>query len=440
MTTAPAATSRSSTATVRALNVTPRLLGNDPYRWEDLHEYIAAGGYGTGITPADLLERIDATGLRGRGGAGFPLGTKLRTVREQGGTPIVVANGEEGEPGSVKDRHLMRTRPHLILDGLAHAAAIVGAKRGYAYVSDPASAASIRRALAEKPQPIMVVEVDPTYVAGEETAVVRFLNGGTALPVAKPPRPYERGVRGVPTLVSNVETLAHVALLAAGVDATDQLLMTISTRDTQPVLIETSTRTALGDLYAAAGCAGATGALLGGMFGGLIATDDGRAAPTDRTPTDRMPTDRMPTDRMTIDRTPVGNGAIYLLSPDDCPIDVAADALAYLGAESSRQCGVCVSGTRSLADAVAALRDGIAGEPEVANIARWAASLPGRGACGLLDAAARIAGSLGRHFESLVWAHVSAHCRECSASLRLGGGRFTVAPAHISSIPARRTP
>ena len=100
---------------------------------------------------ADLLARIEATDLRGRGGAGFPLATKLTSVAAQPAGPIVVANGEEGEPGSVKDRHLMRTRPHLILDGLARAAAIVGAERGFVYVSDPTPPARSERRWTNAP-------------------------------------------------------------------------------------------------------------------------------------------------------------------------------------------------------------------------------------------------------------------------------------------------
>jgi NADH:ubiquinone oxidoreductase subunit F (NADH-binding) len=381
---------------VRALDVPPLLLPAEPYRREDLQTYRATGGYAP--TSTDLLARVDETGLRGRGGAGFPLATKLKAVRDQPGTPIVVANGEEGEPGSVKDRYLLRTRPHLILDGLARVAEIVGADRRYVYVSDADAAASIRAALADNPQPVTVVEVAPAYVAGEETAVVRAIDGGPALPVAKPPRPFEHGVGGAPTLVSNVETLAHVALLAAGVDATDHVLLTLAP---ERALIETAATTTHGRL-------GIRTALLGGMFGGLA--------------------------RLSPDTSlSGGNGAIYVLGDDECPVDVAADALAYLGAESSRQCGVCVSATRSLADAVAALRDGTATETHVANIVRWAAGLPGRGACGLLDAAARIAGSLTTGFLPAVVQHVADDCPACIASSRRGGARFTVAVPHIRS-------
>ncbi|MGZ4510754.1 MAG: NADH-ubiquinone oxidoreductase-F iron-sulfur binding region domain-containing protein, partial [Mycobacterium sp.] len=119
---------------------------------EDLAAYRKLGGYRPLADAVGLLSEVEASGLVGRGGAAFPLAIKLRTVRDNGriaGGTVVVANGEEGEPASVKDRWLLRNRPHLILDGLRLAAAIVGADRAYVYVSDPESAHSVETALGE---------------------------------------------------------------------------------------------------------------------------------------------------------------------------------------------------------------------------------------------------------------------------------------------------
>jgi NADH:ubiquinone oxidoreductase subunit F (NADH-binding) len=387
---------------VRAYGCDATVLSRRPYRYEDLD-----------LSPADLLGRIAAADLRGRGGAAFPLATKLRAVMSQPGVPVVVANGEEGEPGSIKDRHLMRTRPDLVLDGLLRAASIVSADRAYVYVSDRDSADAMRDAVDDRPAavPVHVVEVEVAYVAGEETAVVRYIDGGPALPVAKPPRPFERGIGGAPTLVSNVETLAQVALLAAGVDATGHMLITVSGTGLEPTLFEVPATTRLIDLLNATGSGDASGALMGGMFGGLISD---------------MAGPRLDRASLAAAGTSLGNGVIHALRAGECPVDLAADALAYLAAESSRQCGVCVSGTRSLAAAVAALRDRIATTTDAANIARWSAALPSRGACGLLDAAARVAGSLVARHPQLVAAHTE--CAACAASSHRGGSRFTVSP------------
>ncbi|MFE5909616.1 NADH-ubiquinone oxidoreductase-F iron-sulfur binding region domain-containing protein [Streptomyces wedmorensis] len=401
------------------------VLGATPYTTEYAEAYEATGGYAAAVTPDELLHHLDACGLRGRGGAGFPAAVKLRTVREHGrrdrgngtrgehaaagaGAPVVVANGEEGEPGSVKDRWLLRARPHLVLDGLVHAAAVTGADHGYVYVSDPEAAHHVRRALAERvpPLPVEVVETAAAYVAGEETAVVRRIDGGPALPTAKPPRPFERGVRGAPTLVANVETLARIALVATRPDLRETIarstLVTLSGGSVAPVLTEVPYGVPLRTLAAAHGTPAPAGALMGGLFGGLV---DARALDLPLAP-----------GALADAGTALGCGAIRFLAADACPVGAAADAAGHLAAESARQCGVCVSGSAAISDALDRLASGSA-EPDTAErLHRWARGLPGRGACGLLDAAAGLAGSLLRVFPEQVRAHLDGPpCRVCRA-------------------------
>ena len=221
-----------------------------------------------------------------------------------------------------------------------------------------------------------------------------------------------RGVGGAPTLISNVETLAHLALLARGVDSTGNLLLTISGTGIEPALVEVGSGTTLRALLTACGWWHATGAMMGGLFGGLadghildvpVAVDDLKAA-----------------------GSALGCGAIHLLSADDCPVDLAVDALAYLAAESARQCGVCISGTAALASTAAGLRTGVATAEDLAKIERWSIGLPGRGACGLLDAAARVAGSLLSQFRAVVDDHLRWRCSTCAASPARGGERLIV--------------
>ncbi|HWS92611.1 MAG TPA: hypothetical protein VN306_09000, partial [Mycobacterium sp.] len=197
-----------------------RLLGDRPgHAREDYPAYRELGGYRPLAEPDELLDEVERSGLQGRGGAAFPLAVKLRAVRHNGraaGGTFVVANGEEGEPASIKDRWLLRHRPHPVLDGLRLAAAMVSANRAYVYVSDAESARSVESALTEHAFgdiTIELVNVDPGYIAGEETAVTRAINGGPVKPTDKPPRPFQKGVRGLPTLVSNVETLANLPYL-----------------------------------------------------------------------------------------------------------------------------------------------------------------------------------------------------------------------------------
>ncbi|MFG2987724.1 NADH-ubiquinone oxidoreductase-F iron-sulfur binding region domain-containing protein [Streptomyces sp. NPDC048257] len=418
------------TTTIRLPTAQPpgTVLGAAPRAAESADAYRATGGYDAATGPEELLAHLDASGLRGRGGAGFPAAVKLRSVRHQGGpggSPVVVANGEEGEPGSVKDRWLLRARPHLVLDGLVRAAAITGAVRGFVYLSDPAAGESVRRALAEHPPPlpVEVVETGHTYVAGEETAVVRRIDGGPALPAAKPPRPFERGVGGAPTLVSNVETLARVALTAARPDLRRAIarstLVTLSGGPAAPVLTEVPYGLPLRALAARYGNPDAAGALMGGLFGGLV---DAPALDLPLEP-----------GALTAAGTALGCGAIHFLAPGRCPVTTAADAAAHLAAESARQCGVCVSGTAAVGKALYGLAAGTAGPDTAESLHRWSQGLPGRGACGLLDAAAGIAGSLLRSFPRLVRSHLGAPCPVCAGAAPADGRhRLTVAVPEVA--------
>ncbi|MFF7776135.1 NADH-ubiquinone oxidoreductase-F iron-sulfur binding region domain-containing protein [Streptomyces tanashiensis] len=420
------------------------LLGATPYATESAEAYEATGGYVGTPDPDELLCHLDACGLRGRGGAGFPAAVKLRAVREHGrrergsgvrattdvGAPVVVANGEEGEPGSVKDRWLLRARPHLVLDGLAHAAAITGAAHGYVYLSDPEAARRVRLALAarEPSLPVEVVMTAPAYVAGEETAVVRRIDGGPALPTAKPPRPFERGVRGAPTLVANVETLARIALVASRPDLRETVarstLVTLSGGSAAPVLTEVPYGIPLRSLAGVHGTPDAAGALMGGLFGGLVET---RALDLPLEP-----------GALAEAGTTLGCGAIRFLAPDACPVGVALDAVGHLAAESARQCGVCVSGTTAIRAALDGLATGSAGPDTAERLQRWARGLPGRGACGLLDAAAGLAGSLLRGFPGAVRAHLDAPCPVCRSDAH---AREAHRPARLTvPVPAVTAP
>ncbi|MEV7558606.1 NADH-ubiquinone oxidoreductase-F iron-sulfur binding region domain-containing protein [Streptomyces sp. NPDC089795] len=402
------------------------VLGAAPHLTESADAYRATGGYDTAADPEELLAHLAASGLRGRGGAGFPAAVKLRSVRGRGGSPVVVANGEEGEPGSAKDRWLLRARPHLVLDGLARAAAVTGAVRGFVYLSDPAAGESVRRALAEHPPPlpVEVVETDHTYVAGEESAVVRRIDGGPALPTAKPPRPFERGVGGAPTLVSNVETLARIALTATRPDLRRAIargtLVTLSGGPAAPMLTEVPYGIRLRALAVRYGAPEAAGALMGGLFGGLVDAD---ALDLPLEP-----------GALTAAGTALGCGAIRFLAPGGCPVTTAADAAAHLAAESARQCGICVSGTSAVGKALYGLAAGIAGQDTADSLLRWSQGLTGRGACGLLDAAAGIAGSLLRSFPGHVRSHLAAPCPVCATAAPADGRhRLTVAVPEVAS-------
>jgi NADH:ubiquinone oxidoreductase subunit F (NADH-binding) len=417
-------TTAASTITIAAWpGCAPRLLRDQPGLQmvrEDYTTYSDQGGYRSLAAANELLDAVERSGLLGRGGAAFPLAVKLRAVRDNGvrsnvGT-VVVANGEEGEPASIKDRWLVRNRPHLVLDGLRLAAAIVAADRAHVYVSDPESARSVETALGELDAgalagvSVAVRTVDPGYIAGEETAAVRALNGGPVKPTDKPPRPFEVGVGGRPTLVSNVETLANLPYIQQHGSAefrtqgTPQspgtLLVTVTGADRPPGLYELPHGLPITELLALHGVSTdrVRGALMGGYFAGLLNRDV-----LDTT-----------VDHETFKRLGSGLGcAAISVITGDCPVAVAASVLAYFDRENAGQCGSCFNGTAAMAAVAGALRDCVATDEDLTRLRRWSVMLRGRGACATLDAATNIAASLLDQFPHAVQHHLDNACQIC---------------------------
>jgi NADH:ubiquinone oxidoreductase subunit F (NADH-binding) len=296
------------------------------------------------------------------------------------------------------------------------AAAIVAADRAHVYVSDPESARSVETALSELGADalgginVAVRVVDPGYVAGEETAAVRALNGGLVKPTDKPPRPFEEGVAGRPTLVSNVETLAglpyiqqHGAAAFRSQGTTGSpgtLLVTITGAGRPPGLYEVPHGLAVTELIALHGISAdaVRGALMGGYFAGLLNRD----------------VLGLTVDHETIRAagSGLGCGAISVIT-NDCPVAVAASVLAYFDRENAGQCGSCFNGTAAMAAVAGALRDGVATDEDLARLRRWSVVLRGRGACATLDAATNIAASLLDKFPDPVQSHLHNGCQTC---------------------------
>jgi NADH:ubiquinone oxidoreductase subunit F (NADH-binding) len=255
--------------------------------------------------------------------------------------------------------------------------------------------------------------VDPGYIAGEETAAVRALNGGPVKPTDKPPRPFEVGVDGQPTLVSNVETLANLPYIqqhgssAFREQGTSRspgtLLVTITGADRPPGLYEVPHGLPITELLALHGISNdrVRGALMGGYFAGLLNRDVLDAT----------------VDHETFQRlgSGLGCGAISVIT-DDCPVAVAASVLAYFDRENAGQCGSCFNGTAAMAAVAGALRDGVATDEDLTRLRRWSVMLRGRGACATLDAATNIAASLLDQFPHPVQNHLDNACQTCQLS------------------------
>jgi NADH:ubiquinone oxidoreductase subunit F (NADH-binding) len=374
----------------------------------------------------ELIAEVERSGLAGRGGAGFPAGRKLRAVAERaaGGRArrsqagaVVVANGTESEPASAKDRMLLIRAPHLVLDGIAAAADAVGAARAYLsiHAGRDELALQLAAAIAERDQagldrvPVQVVTVPAGYVSSQETALVNLLNGGPGKPTFTPPRPFEKGAHGRPTLVTNVETLAHIALIArfgadwfrevgqAGTGAAGSALVTVSGAVRRPGVYEIALGLPLGDLLERAG--GPSGppqaVLAGGYFGGWLpygqALGTGICDPALRRA-----------------GAVLGPGVLVLLPQSACGLAETAWIASYLAGQSARQCGPCFNGLPALAGA---LRQIAFGRPD-GRVLGWAEHLrvlvSGRGACHLPDGATSFVASALRVFDGEVRQHASS--------------------------------
>ena len=340
-----------------------------------------------------LIPVIEATGLMGRGGAGFPVGRKWRAVAQRsGGSAVVVANGAEGKPTSRKDRALMALRPHLVLDGALVAANAVGANEVILFIGAEHRPAfeAIGRALAERRDeiqvPVRLVEAPFGYVVGESSAAVHYINAGDARPTMPPPRTSERGIDGRPTLVQNVESLAYAALIArhgmewymsAGRGPTPgTALVTVSGTTPAQRVIEIEYGTPLGEVLERVGAwtTAGQGVILGDSFGAWADVQQARDLPLDP----KVMRER---------GLAFGAGVIAVLPESTCGVVHTAQVMAYMAGESAGQCGPCVHGLRALAEATGRVAAGRPVDGDLARIRKWGPELAGRGACGLPDGA-----------------------------------------------------
>jgi NADH:ubiquinone oxidoreductase subunit F (NADH-binding) len=379
-----------------------RLLAGPPIPGgpESHHEHVARlGGLPVEAASRDLIPSLVASGLLGRGGAGFPVGRKWRAMADRPvGKAVVVANGAEGEPASFKDRVLMAGRPHLVIDGAILAAEAVGADEIVLYIGREHEAAvdAMRRALAERKReirvPARIVQAPIGYVSGEATAAVNFINRKDARPTTTPPRVSERGVRGRPTLVQNVESLAYAALIArfgegwyrsAGrFESRGTGLVTISGAARDAGVREIELGTTVGEVAAAAGARLEwTGAVvLGGYFGTWASAADAWGLPLDPVV-------------MRSAGLSFGCGIVGLLPVESCGVSATAQIIAYLAKESAAQCGPCLYGLRALAEATERVAIGRAEDFDLDRIERLTVQTAGRGACHHPDGAVQLLAS-----------------------------------------------
>jgi NADH:ubiquinone oxidoreductase subunit F (NADH-binding) len=389
----------------------PRLLPPVAGVPEDLRAHVARHGRppyrgGRGM----LIPTVEEAGLTGRGGAAFPTHRKLAIVAAARGRTVMVANAAESEPASRKDALLLKTAPHLVLDGLQLAAEAIGATGAHLYLH-PGDSTHVMRALAERYAArvdrleVTVTEAPPRFLAGQESALVNRLGGGAARPSFVPPRVSERGLGGAPTLVQNVETLAHLALIArygprwfrelGTRGEPGSMLTTVHQADGETHVIEAEIGTPLRTLLA--GQADTQAVLLGGFHGTWLPA---AAAAT------------LSLDNQTLQRhgAALGAGVIAALPADRCGLAEAARVVRYLAAESAGQCGPCLNGLPAIAGALAELAGPGPRRGTRQNAERWAGLVSGRGACGHPDGTVRFVRSALTVFAQEINRHERGQC------------------------------
>ncbi|HLI53321.1 MAG TPA: NADH-ubiquinone oxidoreductase-F iron-sulfur binding region domain-containing protein [Acidimicrobiales bacterium] len=391
----------------------PRLLALSPAAAPGLAAHLERWGPPPPGGPG-LIGEVERAGLRGRGGAAFPTALKMRAVAARGaGRAVVVGNGVEREPVSFKDKALLASAPHLVLDGLVLAAEAVGASEAVLCIDRgaPDALRGVATALTERsrhmpdPVPVRVAPAPGAYVAGEESALVHWLNGGPAKPTYVPPRPFERGVGRRPTLVDNVETLAHVALIARfgaewfralGTPADPgSCLLSIGGDVTRPGVYEAPYGAGLADLIGMAGPSQAPQAVLVGGYSGAWV------------PVGAVSSLRFDSESLAGVEAGVGCAAISVLGAGRCGLMETARAVRWMAGQSAGQCGPCANGLPALAEAFDQLVRGGHGSRAERRVAELAQVVAGRGACHHPDGVIRMATSAIRVFAAEV-----AHHRE----------------------------
>lgn len=411
----------------------------------DIDAYISRGGFKAlgnclkRIQPDEIVETIKSSGLRGRGGAGFLTGLKWENVAmSHAGQKYVICNGDEGDPGAFMDRMIVESFPFRVIEGIAIAAYAVGASRGFLYLRSEYPLALDRFSEAlEKCRFRGFVGSDAlgkgrsleleirmgagAFVCGEETALIRAIEGKRGMPAYRPPFPSESGLWGKPTLINNVETMAMIPwIILKGAEE----FASVGTRHSRGAktfalagkinrggLIEVPMGATLRQIIEQIGGGVEDGRALkavqvGGPSGGCI------PASLVDTPVDY--------EALNEHGSMMGSGGMVVLDETDCMVEVARYFLAFTQKESCGKCTFCRVGTKRMLEILEDLCDGKAADGDLAELERLALQVKQGSLCGLGRSAPNPVLSTLRHFRDEYQAHIDGHCPagKCKALIR----------------------
>jgi NADH-quinone oxidoreductase subunit F len=359
---------------------------------QNINEVLAAGGYGAlekiftgGLSAEQVIEEVKKSGLRGRGGAGFPTGMKWEFTRKAAGTEkYIICNADEGEPGTFKDRLILEGDPHKLIEAMTIAAYAIGAGRGYVYIRGEygLSIERMQKAIDQAREfnllgkniletgfsfELEIKKGAGAYICGEETALIESLEGKRGNPRVKPPYPVTHGLWQKPTAVNNVETLANIpAIISNGSDwfrkiGTDKCpgtkVFTILGHVEYPGLIETDMGTCLREIIFSFG-GGIKGgkkfkaALLGGAAGVFLS--------------EPLLDVKMDFENLKENKAVLGSGAVLVMNEDTSIVDMLFSIAKFFAHESCGQCAPCRIGTQQILQIIYRIRQGEGrhGDPE----------------------------------------------------------------------------
>jgi NADH:ubiquinone oxidoreductase subunit F (NADH-binding)/(2Fe-2S) ferredoxin len=407
---------------------------------EDIQEYIAVDGYQafakclTEMTPQQVIDVVKASGLRGRGGAGFPTGVKWQFEKDQpGDEKYVICNADEGDPGAFMDRSLLEGDPHAVLEGLAIMGYAVGAHQGYIYIRAEYPIAVQRLKIAIKQatelgllgKNILGTGFDfdieirlgaGAFVCGEETALIASIEGQRGMPRPKPPFPAVSGVWGKPTSINNVETLGNVAQIILNGAEWFSSIGTEKSKGTKVFalggkirntgLVEVPMGTTLREIIyeIGGGCPNNKefkAVQTGGPSGGCL-TEKELDTPIDY-------------DNLVAAGSMMGSGGMIVLDEDNCMVDVAKFYMGFIVDESCGKCTPCRVGTKRLLEMLTAITEGKGTLEMLDEMEHLCNEIKDTALCGLGQTAPNPILSTLHHFRSEYEAHITE--KRCPAGV-----------------------
>ena len=397
-----------------------------------LEQYQRRGGYEVlarvlreQTPPAQIIDEVKKSGLRGRGGAGFPTGLKWSFInRDTPGDKYIVCNSDEGEPGTFKDRDILRYNPHALIEGMAIAGYVTGARVGYNYIRgefwEPyerfEAALEEARAAGFLGRGLLGSGFDfelythlgaGAYICGEETALLESLEGKKGQPRYKPPFPAQYGLYGRPTIINNTETLASVPdILRNGGDWFRDIgveksggpkLFSVSGNVNKPGNFEVPMGTPFAELLEMAG-----GIKDGRKLKAVI--PGGSSAPV--IPGEQMMELTMDYDSIARAGSMLGSGAVIVMDDSNCMVKVLERMAYFYYEESCGQCTPCREGTGWMYRVIHRIETGQGRQHDLELLDDVAAKIQGRTICALGDAAAMPVAGMLKHFRDEFQYHI----------------------------------